>query len=40
MGVYLSKPKTDKTYEEGSGKNMSWGAMGMQGNFSNFRLEN
>jgi protein phosphatase 1G len=35
MGVYLSKPKTDKVFEQGEGKNLKWGAMGMQGNLLN-----
>jgi hypothetical protein len=34
MGVYLSKPKTEKTYEEGKSDRTLWGAMSMQGTFS------
>jgi len=38
MGIYLSKPNTDKSFEEGSAKGLSWGAISMQGNIS-CRLE-
>lgn len=33
MGVYLTKPKTDKTFEHGESSKVKWGAMGMQGNW-------
>jgi len=31
MGIYLSKPNTDKSYENGQVKNIHWGAIAMQG---------
>ena len=34
MGVYLTKPNTDKQYESATIKGLSWGAIAMQG--SNF----
>tara|TARA_B110000503_G_C7082043_1_gene385608 strand:+ start:122 stop:226 length:105 start_codon:yes stop_codon:yes gene_type:complete len=33
MGIYLSKPKTEKSLDKGESNTLKWAALGMQGFF-------